>query len=46
MPSAQLALLLAISEGVQTVLANQDSDEAMANSKSIDEALAKIKGGS
>jgi hypothetical protein len=45
MPSTQLALLLAIGEGVQTALANQGSDEAMAKSKSIGEALTKVKGG-
>ena len=45
MPSTQLALLLAIGEGVQAVLANQDSDEAIAKSKSIGEALTKVRGG-
>ena len=44
MPSMQLDLLLAISKGVQTVLANQDSNKAIANSKSINKALVKIRG--
>ena len=42
MPSAQLDLLLVISKGVQTVLANQDSNKAIANSKSINKALANV----
>lgn len=44
MPAQQSDLLLAISEGVQTLLAKQDSDEAIAINKGIQEALTKIRG--